>query len=601
MRSISKLLSAISILAAFMATTAFADDMCYELCMSCRGAERAANCDKIESTCNCPFVIDSAKSKNMGVEIGKRRLIEDISIGCSKPVCVRTLTFEDGMYKSMEKGRTNLTHLELITRKDESEQRFARMQPQAIKAANRTVDSLTGLRSILPIPPMTMECTDKCNACFGPKVPDTLAVTPAQPALVQPAVDSAAAPADSNTANAAATDMLTQLSAAPTDTAVATPAPVDSATIPQANTDSIARTDSLDKADSTYKACFVTESTCQCKAHTDNTRELIELDKIIAIKSAYADSLLKFKTVLLREDMARALADSVQAKCHIDGKCRYTVTYTNNELALLEMYPFVEQLEPAPITPAEAAPAPVQPVPEIIVEKACPQPAPADTAEKKEDKKDERIFYKVMELVYGNYRENNYYTTDYGRIGPLDDEKGYEAGLTYLLRWYFYDAGAISIGLGTFYHFKKFNYDIPDDDGFSIYYHNIGADIPISFRFGIPKIPIFKPFISQTFHFHKPIFEVYKIDGLEPEEGYSDDQTMEETAKTFLHLAVFDGVKTRVNGLYDFTFSVWLGFGLQITRHFSAEYQICFGTAVNRHSHEFESDDYWRVVVGFAW
>ena len=585
-----------------MATSAFADSMCYDLCVSCQGTTRAENCDRIESTCNCPFVVDSAKSKNIGVEMGKRKLIEDISLGCDKPVCARTLTFEDGLYKNMEKGRTNLTRFELITKKDEAEQRAAKMQPQAIVAANATVDSLTRRRSLLPIPPMSMECTNKCSECFGPKPPDTVkAATPADNVLTQlnPVSDSTAQPAQPVPATPDSTAKV------PTDSATATP--VDSVAKARADSLEKARADSIARADSLQNAmCLLAERTCQCKAHADNERELIALDKVIEVKTRYADSLQNFKPALLREDMARALADSVQARCHIDGKCRYTVTYTSKELAVLEMHPFVETPEPAPVPVEPATPAqPAQALPAAPPATSCPQAAPADTAEKEKKDKDERIFYKVMELVYGNYRESNYYTKDYGRIGPLDDETGYEAGLTYLLRWYFYDGGAISIGLGTFYHYKKFNYEFNETDKLSIYYHNIGADIPISFRLGVPKIPIFKPFISQTFNFHKPIFEIYKIEGIdrdeEDEEELSADMSAEEAAKNFIHLGILDGVKTRFNGLSDFTFTVWLGFGLQITRHFSAEYQINFGSAVNAHSHDFESDDYWRVVVDFAW
>ena len=84
MRNIFKIFPAIAFLACFLATGALADSMCYDLCVSCHGETRAENCDKIESTCNCPFVIDSAKSKNMGVELGKRKLTEAILAGCDK-------------------------------------------------------------------------------------------------------------------------------------------------------------------------------------------------------------------------------------------------------------------------------------------------------------------------------------------------------------------------------------------------------------------------------------------------------------------------------------------------------------------------------------
>ena len=103
MRKIFKSISAIAIITAFASTFSVADAICYDLCMSCRNAERAENCNKIETTCNCPFVIDSAKSKNMGIEISKRKLIDDLIAGCDKSVCARTVTFQDGPHNTIEK------------------------------------------------------------------------------------------------------------------------------------------------------------------------------------------------------------------------------------------------------------------------------------------------------------------------------------------------------------------------------------------------------------------------------------------------------------------------------------------------------------------
>ena len=113
-------------------------------------------------------------------------------------------------------------------------------------------------------------------------------------------------------------------------------------------------------------------------------------------------------------------------------------------------------------------------------------------------------------------------------------------------------------------------------------------------------IPIFKPFISETFNFHNPIFEIYKIETpkLEKEDGEMD---VKDLASNFINIGILDDVKTRFNGINEFNFSVWLGFGLQITRHFSAEYQINFGVGTFGHAHEYDEDTYWRVVVDFAW
>ena len=619
MRNFFKIFPTIAIHATFLANSALADSMCYDLCMSCHGATRAENCDKIESTCNCPFVIDSAKSKNMGVELGKRKLAEEILVGCDKAACARSITFENGYYKSMDKGRTTLTKLQLLSGVSDASERAMKMQPEAIRAANTTVDSLTRRRSMLPIPPMTQECTERCNTCSADAKPvqpepqmtraDSVraaAAEQAKPDSAQAttATDSVQIPAATDSAQTATADS----AQAKTDSTAQAPA-IDSVALAQARADSIA------KAEADRKAfCQLAESSCQCKAHEQNTRDIIAIDSVIAIKTAYADSLLKFREQFLREEMARAIADSVQAHCNVDGKCSYTVTFTSKEFAILEMHKTEEPKPDAstgsatgPADTAKAEPAAEQvaanpPADTAAAQPAsCPQPA-ADSATADSSKKKDRIFYKVMEFTYGNFGEHSYYQKGYGRIRNLDDETGYEGGLTYYLRWYFYDGGAFSIGMGTFYHYKKFSLEdtLAISDKVNIFYHNIGLDVPISFRLGVPYIPIFKPFISQTFNFHKPIFEVYKVEAPESEKELSEEEAIKEAAKSQFGLGFLDDVQTRFNGAKDLTFSVWLGLGLQITRHFSAEYQFNFGVGGSGHSHRFDTDNYWRVVVDFA-
>jgi hypothetical protein len=143
MRNIFKIFPAIAFLACFLATGALADSMCYDLCVSCHGETRAENCDKIESTCNCPFVIDSAKSKNMGVELGKRKLTEAILAGCDKAACARSITFENGYYKSMDKGRTTLRQDNITLELEEGTMR------DLTKQLNQRIEMATDLDAYL--------------------------------------------------------------------------------------------------------------------------------------------------------------------------------------------------------------------------------------------------------------------------------------------------------------------------------------------------------------------------------------------------------------------------------------------------------------------
>ena len=137
----------------------------------------------------------------------------------------------------------------------------------------------------------------------------------------------------------------------------------------------------------------------------------------------------------------------------VEGKCSYTVTFTSAEFAILEMHP-TEEPKPvaaaAPADTAKAAPAVEQAPASAPADTTAAKPAPAacpqaaESAPADSTKKKDRIFYKVMEFTYGNFGEHSYYQKGYGRIRNLDDETGYEGGLTYYLRWYFYDGGAFS-------------------------------------------------------------------------------------------------------------------------------------------------------------
>lgn len=599
MRSLYKVIMTVAMFAMLAAPAMAEDPACVNLCQACTPGD--STCNKIEAACQCKMLLDSIKSVNTAIEINQRKLAKEIFAGCDKPTCARSITFENGIFKKMEKGRTPLSKLELTTGVSDAAQRAAQQLPLEIKAARFTVDSLTRRQSVLPIAPMSMECTDHCKICADSTLPiPTMTPVNAQAPAPQPA------PAAPSAQPAPAPEAAADSAAASDTTAKATPVPaVDSAAI----------ADSIAKAAATQRKAFcqLTESKCQCKAHEQNERDIVSLDSVLAIRTSRLDSLEKNRPEILRTEMARSMADQVREKCKAAAKCSYTVTFTNKELALLEMHDTaLDTVKPAPAPEPEsqataepepaatsadtAAPAPAE---------ACIQPeaAPVDSAaeaEKAKKEKERRIFYKAMEITYGKFGENDYYNIDLGRVNNLHGN-GLEIGIAYLLRFYFYDGGAFSIGLGTFYHYNVLEPDsgyYTEAPDFKITYHNAGLEMPVSFRLGAPVVPILKPFVSETFTMRWNVVEVFKVEGLEDEDENAIDPFSGTVNMSKMVLGDWD---YSMNRHPHFEYAVWLGFGIEITHHLSIEYQLNMGYLTTGHSHNYDADKTWRIVADFAW
>ena len=600
MRSMYKVIL-LSLTLAALAMPAMADDSaCVNLCEACTPGD--STCNKVEAACHCKMLLDSIKSVNTAVEINQRKLAKEIFAGCNKPTCARSITFENGIFKKMEKGRTALSKFELMTGVSDAAQRALQKQPLEIKAAQFTVDSLHRKRTVLPIAPMSMECTDHCKICAD----STLPLPAMTPANAQPAAPTAPA--------TPATDAVAKGDSAKADTTAAATAATDTAA-PVPAIDSAAVADSIAKAVAAQRKAFCqrTESNCQCKAHIQNERDIVSLDSVLALKTARLDSLEKIRPEILRTEMARSIADQVREKCKALEKCSYTVTFTHKELALLEMHDTaLDTVKPAP------APEPVAPAATEVAEpepaaapadtakpapaEACvqPEPAPVDSSAEKEKKKDRRIFYKVMEITYGGFGEHDYYNRDLGRVDHMSGD-GLEIGIGYLFRLYFYDGGALSLGLSTFYHYNTVKPDsgyYPETPNFKVTYHNAGIEAPVSFRLGAPIIPILKPFVSETFTMRWNFFEVFKVEGLEDEEENTLDPFSGEVDMSKMVLGDWDYAG---NLKPHFEYAVWLGFGIELTHHLSLEYQLNMGYLTTGHSHNYDADKTWRIVADIAW
>lgn len=152
----------------------------------------------------------------------------------------------------------------------------------------------------------------------------------------------------------------------------------------------------------------------------------------------------------------------------------------------------------------------------------------------------------------------------------LDKSMAITAGLGIYFRSYFYRYGSFSFGVNAVYNYADYGFDEYDDAG--IKYHNLVAEIPLEFRFGFPlgRATAISPFISYNMNIRKPIYawlEWYMYD-YRYSYGYWDDSDTWNDA--------YDPG--------DWDFMGYLGFGVELTRHFSLEWQMLL------HSHRTYED-----------
>ena len=163
--------------------------------------------------------------------------------------------------------------------------------------------------------------------------------------------------------------------------------------------------------------------------------------------------------------------------------------------------------------------------------------------------------YLGFTLAYESPKSYDYYGSnliDYGS----DSEFGLNAG--FVFRHYLNRFISFNSGINVVYHTgdygisqraKEYNFSIA-----SLGFNTIMAEIPLGFRFGIPlgSSPI-SLFISANFHIRKPIYQWLELDVLDY--WWYDDSYDDVAASS------------------DWEFINLLGFGIELTRHFSLEVQ----------------------------
>lgn len=179
-----------------------------------------------------------------------------------------------------------------------------------------------------------------------------------------------------------------------------------------------------------------------------------------------------------------------------------------------------------------------------------------------------RTLYFGTSLYAGSFKERRLMGMD------GDEPMAITVGLGIYLRAYFYRYGSFSFGLNAVYNYAEYEFSEYVDAG--VKYHNVVAEIPLEFRFGFPlgRLTWISPFVSYNMNIRKPVYawlEWYMYD-YSYSYGYWDDSDTRNDA--------YDPG--------DWDFMGYLGFGVELTRHFSLEWQILL------HSHRTYASYGWR-------
>ena len=218
--------------------------------------------------------------------------------------------------------------------------------------------------------------------------------------------------------------------------------------------------------------------------------------------------------------------------------------------------------------------------------------------------KKERFFYLGVSLGYEEFQEKTVANHEVKEADDFYEHIGANLGL--LLRWYLYRSVSFQFGLNAIYHhgynqIKESDFRIGGDRYYyghdvSINYHSIMAEIPLTFRFGIPFV--ISPYISLSIHVRKPIYAWIDYDA-DVDVRLGDYYNYNNSNYHYDDYGSYDGDFTEE----DWEFLSYLGFGIEFTRHISIQWQMLLIDAVT-YTNEILNykllTDTWRLNLDIA-
>ena len=313
-----------------------------------------------------------------------------------------------------------------------------------------------------------------------------------------------------------------------------------------------------------------------------------------------------------KADNAAVIADSAHVLCDTLGPCIASVVFTSAEMAIINMQVVEEPDEPAQDTvPPPTVPEPAEVVNDTSEADSAQQnttdschkvrqgkfwvtkceevPSVAKPAEEKSEEqpspKKEDIFYTGFALTYGMF-EPTYYL---GAEGSGTNNR--EGGFTWLLRWYFYSAGSFQTGLGLFYSYSEYFEDNPE-----VTLHELTLEFPFTFRLGLPLAKAFAPYAEFSLNVRKPLYgwADMEVEGYR----YSTYDWYEYAYDAYRYA----GDELSQSDFYsdeDWEFAMWIGGGIEFTRHFAIDFLWLLGEENAGIAREYDSA--WRTSLQFAW
>ncbi len=327
--------------------------------------------------------------------------------------------------------------------------------------------------------------------------------------------------------------------------------------------------------------CGKIEEQCRCAEYREEALRLQE--------KATVDSLAAIQSFLMKMQQAQKTSSQVFEYCENESKvptCSLEVKIMGEYLALANLLDYNEP----PLQESEKNDS-------VSAKKEFREAKNSADSSIGSSSKAQKNEYMGISLAYEEFVEKE--VAGYSAY-EIDDEN-FGINLGFFMRFYFYSAGSFQVGVNAVYHYGE--YDISDDlyvplagypDNAELTYHSLMFEIPVQGRFGfkIPRIPVV-PFVSASLHVRKPIYAwtEYDVD-------YHWD--------SYFYGWHYDW--NSYDGFYNFAdweFLLYVGYGVEIYRHISLQWQFSPLSLVT-YSDElmnYDQDDLdtWRLSLDYAW
>lgn len=295
------------------------------------------------------------------------------------------------------------------------------------------------------------------------------------------------------------------------------------------------------------------------------------------------DVCAKVETLCKCSDILESLSQELQATSTTSADTAQNEVSTDTTISADSVSLQTDSLTADSITKDSVAAIPQ----DTIVADSTKQPELVDTTSNEqtspapENKPKDRIFYFGISLAFDKFDE--YTVANYDVHGGDRDFDNIGANLGFLLRWYMLKSISFQTGLNMVYHHGYS--DIKDSElkvgwgayhyshDISIEYHNLMAEIPLTFRFGIPFV--ISPYVSLSIHVRKPLYAWIDYD-FDYEWQFGNDYSYSSRYYDYDDYGSNGGGFTED----DWEFLGYLGFGLELTRHLSIQWQMLLINAV---------------------